>query len=252
MAYRGVGEKYFKYPDQIKTKKINNLTNKMNFLHFWPHGINELVFQHLTAAELLNSTLVSRDWNHFIGRSNAFKKILLVPIEVRRSRNLDVLVESQRKYRHLQADASDTPKDIIEIIANPYNNFVSIKISETEFDEERNLEICLLNCCSSIEHLKLNEITFYNDRTDELATAYDFPKLISLHISYKSGSKPYANKYFESFPNLQTLTLTHGCDESIKKLIRKSTKLTKLVISGLFHDVVCDELLRLRNFKWIS
>lgn len=209
----------------------------MDFINFWPYGINELVFQHLTPKELIAAMLVSTEWNHFIGRSNAFSKICLVfADEIHQKKDLKLLKESQRKYRHLKARGT-SGKDIIELISNTCFKFTTIRLKQMEFEEERNLKILMMNSCASLQKLELINLTLKNYECDDDTTiSYRFPKLQDLVLAYLPECPyPYANKYFNSFQVLKKLTLINGSDENFKNLIRKSN-LSKLVLEGCFQD----------------
>lgn len=209
----------------------------MDFINLWPHDVNDLIFQHLSGDEVLDSTLVSPEWNYFLNRSSILKKITLVLPNNSEDGFLYYLMRSSRKYRHLRVeDGSVIANEVVEIIANPYHKFNTIYISRTEFILRKQIEQIILNCCLSLEKLTLVCITFQEEAEDELSTSYDFPKLQQLYIEYLPRTKPSINKYFSSFDSLETLFLINGCDEKFKELIRKSRNLKQLEMAGYFYD----------------
>lgn len=216
----------------------------MDFINLWSYGINELIFQHFTGLEILTATEVSQTWNDFIGRSSAFKKISLDFCEFdgypSRYRNLEYLMTSGRKYRHLKAyQADEITKEIVEIICSPCNEFNSISLNFIKFNEEKNLEQIFLNTCKSLQRLKLVNVSCISyEFNPELPASYNFPKLKYLHLAYppKVSPPPFINKYFETFDKLVSLKLINGCDETFKNLIQNSN-LKRLEIAGLFYGV---------------
>lgn len=209
----------------------------MDFINLWPFDVNDLVFQHLSGKELIDSTLVSPEWNYYLNRSPILKKITLVLPNDSENGYLYYLMTSTRKYRNLRVeDGSRIANEIVEIVANPYHKFNTISISRTEFFLKKQIEQIILNCCLSIESLTLDCVTFKEKTEDELSTSYDFPKLKNLHLLYAPRTPPSINKYFASFNSLEALNLINGCDEIFKELIKKSKNLVRLEIAGNFYD----------------
>lgn len=208
-----------------------------DFINLWPHDINDLIFQNLDGKDILNATLVSPEWNQFLTRSSALKKIVIVPKAQNDLRDLGVLLRSTRKYRHFKVvDMSEISKYLVEIIANPYHKFNTITICRTTFEKKKQIEQIILNSCSSIEKYSFVGVEFQEEDEDLLSASYDCPRLKQLQLVYSPRYPPSINRYFDSFDNLESLCLINGCDENFKNLIKKSKNLKKLEIAGNFFD----------------
>lgn len=207
----------------------------MDFINLWPYDLVDLVFQHLTGKEILQTMEVSKSWNHHLMRSSALKKIVIEP----NSSNIKYFLNSQKKYRHIKiVNGSAISREIVEIISNPLHEFNSIVLFRTTFFERKQLEQILLNSCRTLERLDIHYADYLekNENDESLEASYDFPRLKSLILDYHTESIPWINKFFARFPKIESLTLSNACDEHFKNLILSSRHLKRIALSGKFYD----------------
>lgn len=207
----------------------------MDFINLWPYDVVDLIFQHLCGKDIINYFLVSRFWRDHLTRSSSLKRIVIFPKS--EDPNLKYLLNSQRKYRHLRVvNGTLISKEVVEIAANPFHKFDSIIIIRTEFSKKQ-MEQILLSTSNTVKRLELqyNYLDIEKESDELSSTSYDFPKLKTFKLEY-AGTLPWINQFVRNLPSIQSLTLTNACDERMKKIILKSTKLRNLTLSGKFYD----------------
>lgn len=217
--------------------------DSLNILNFWPSTICDLIFQHLSGGEILESTTVHKSWNNFLSENSltAWKDISVQP---KISDDLNYLVNSRRRFEHLRA-VNVTPilHEFMEIVTKAGRKWRSISVFRTVFVNEQQMLQIMQASAKTIERLELHSITKLVSSTSKPNDVHNsppaFPRLKHLRISYHylDDSTPWLNQFFTSTPQLDTLHIANGCDLNMKNLILTSAKLKKLSFSGRFQDV---------------
>lgn len=214
--------------------------DSFNFLEFWPPTVIDLIFQHLSAKEVLSAMLVGRSWNDFLSKHSltCFKDIIVQP---KVHEELNYLVNSVRRYQHIKAvNVSSIMNELIEIITKPKcRRWKSIQIFRTQFESKSEVEKILRASSETLEELELNTLSCRASSEEDMSQSIVFPQLKRLKISYHflDEGERWLNSMFALIPQLEFIHLSNACDEHIRKLLVSSPKLRSLSLSGQFQDI---------------
>ena len=215
----------------------------LNFIDFWPSSVVDLIFQHLTGNEVLNSTLVDRSWNDFLSEQSltAFKDLWIQP---KVGNELIHLVNSNRRYQRIKAvNISTIVDELVEIFEKPGRKWKQIAMFRTTLntsnDKRSPMEAIIQASAKTVENLELHTLMNETFSEDHPVKSFEFRKLKHLKISYHflDEGPRWLNGFFSSTPLLESVYLTNACDCAIKNMLLTSRHLKKLSLSGRFQDI---------------
>lgn len=212
-----------------------------NFIDFWPSTINDLIFQHLAPEDVKTATCVHRSWNEFLSIHSitSWRNICLVPEE---NDDIKYLVNSSRRYQHLQVlNVLGTP-EFLAIICKPNRKWKSIVLDEVTFESDEDLALILKAVAGSIESLNLLYLSL-KTISNQVPPPIVFPRLKRLEIEigivdYTNEiiGHEWRNKISLVSPKLENLTVGGCFDEKMIDFIVACTELKKLSIAGNYSN----------------
>lgn len=209
-----------------------------DFLDYWPSTVLDLIFQHLSGAEILAACSVHKSWNHYLSEEslNCWTNVIVQP---KVHNDLEYLVNSKRRYQHLKAvNITSIVPELLSIITKHGRKWKSIMIFRTTFEAKSQMEAILQTSAKTIERLDLNNLICKTTSVEEASQSFNFPHLKKLKISYHylDDSLPWINGFFATAPLLESLQLSNASDTQMKDLILAGAFLKKLSMSGRFQD----------------
>lgn len=199
----------------------------IDLCHYW--------LRHLNAKELLAMSAVNKKWNELVDKSPQVEKLKLVIKENElTSTTRDILMNSKRKYQHIEVKVSQKNCEyFLSILAHRAGSWKSVIICScgptTQDMWPRLLEIVE----PSIEKLGITDNFYGDEEPPNVASVWTFPRLKILYC----GSHRNFYKYFgrvttlEDFPFLQVI---QEAKPAIRDLLRNNKNLEKMF---LFADV---------------
>lgn len=193
----------------------------------------ERIFSYLSVQDLLNCSLVSKNYYELIAKTPNCMRRLKICIALfnkfapEEFQYLTILNESSRIYQHFES---------YNVSIDFYNAYViqtqlkSIKMRRVSVHDEGELRIFFTGINDNIEELKLQR---YVDSQQELELSYDlavscsFPKLRHLELQYIPD---FIFKYFTTCKNLTELKVTGKRDVNFYNILRLNPQLKKLTI----------------------
>lgn len=239
----------------------------MDPIDFWPSGVIDLMFQHLTGREILNATFVSTTWNEFIAQSTVCmkkiqlkilgRKFYLNGLEHQLANEVHQLSHSIRRYQNIAFYAhkqGHLTRDIINVLST-IGRWKNILICSAKFHDEAELEELLVPIELSIEYLDLRNLAFVASSIDyQLIKKHIFPMLKCLKIAIGTNCS-FHQDIFQSCPRLTSLTIENYCTKSLIRVLQSCKTITDLTLisydynDGTFMSLISIRHLALKSFK---
>lgn len=212
---------------------------KLNPLDYLAAELVEKILNYLNVVDLMDASLVSRDWYGLIANSVLCMK--KVRLKCDRKLPVDYVISkySMRKYQAAIVTHSNSQlyADTIDFLTTSNMRWKCLDISDTVFDTREQYVNFLKVIGPTIEKLVLINVSVKVCK-DESPCDVEFPYLKSLEVKKCHG---LINKSFGNAVNLKFLHINHGTDRSaaevIRKLLRSSKQLKDLSIGG---NVFCE------------
>lgn len=217
------------------------------------------IFKFLKAKDLFEASTVSRTWYYYIGNSKRWKKNIQIKIKCEsgheeRTEELLPLVNSGRNYENLDFQiCSDCVLVTKQILEAHKGRLKSVHIKTSNFFNPTEVLDFLEYVESSVEELKLSDITTRYPHSDGRIRNFVFPKLKVLHTQNIQAT--LFHQAFKNVCKLKEFVLT-GSDQSItslkaiKKLLLVNVNLKKLSISGfIFYQIMKNQSVAEFKFK---
>jgi hypothetical protein len=182
---------------QLIIKKINSLLKKCEKNNNPSKNLNssvmERVFIHLSGKDLLNCSMVNKNWNEVVSKSKEFSKKIKLnitesPIDYEKRLSVDdlrIIFRNGRKYEHLKIKAHKRLKYVHSILMASFK-WKTVKIYDLKSLGGIELANFLGTIESTVEDLELKNIyvdplkTKFSNQKNQLN--YKFPKLKVLRI----------------------------------------------------------------------
>ncbi|CAG9800963.1 unnamed protein product [Chironomus riparius] len=192
----------------------------------------EKIFSYLSVADLLNCSLVNKNYYEFIAKTPSFMRRLKISLTLHNTllsddfQNLSILNESQRQYQHFESFNLSIDFNSVYVLRKKLK---SIKMRRVLLHDESELKIFFSGIEETIEELILER---YIDNlelkvSDNPAISCSFPKLKHLELHYIPN---FIFKYFTTCKNLTELKITGKRDVNFYNILRHNPQLKKLAI----------------------
>lgn len=201
-------------------------------------GIQELILQHLSASDLLTTSLVSKRWYHKIGKSSAFKSKVIIRVDSTvptklRDESVEYLKFSEREYEILKIRDRKL-KHESEFIAS--KAWKRVQLDMLDLDQRQFSH--LLEAASMVTRLTISNVQVSLKNT----IAIEFPNLEELFITIAASGADVIKPFIARHRKLKKLYL----DE------RKATVLDESYIILMKNPTIKSLHLRCCNVGWMQ
>lgn len=225
----------------------------MDITEWFPILVCQNIFNHLPAQDLLEATLVNKEWNEIIGKTKGCMRKVRLVFKWEKSEQLtpeirNILRNSDRKYENLGltgVEMDDFFKDIIEKV--PWKTLTT---SRVKFPTKSSLMNMLERIEPLIEELIINEPTVLSNQNHDkflvaLVRTLKFPRLRILHSN--SCDREVFSMAFVNCANLEVFhfkkhwNLVDDASELIKPILRNNRQLKDLKIESSGLELIFDD-----------
>lgn len=224
------------------------MTESNPLCHILPIDISDSIFQHFTGAELLTLSEVSPSFYNFTAASKACMEKIAINLEGSKmtEEEKQILVESQRKYKHLElVKSSALLVPARQILKTSGRKWSSAVVSAVNFKTIEDARTFLETIQADVEKLVLINVGLDNlPDTGAAFEALTFPKLKVFETSYCRFLMNH--QLFAGCMNLKTLAITSGVvtnssKEGVQKMLEANGDLTVLRLGQMVTKSILKE-----------
>lgn len=238
----------------------NNFERLLNIESF--PNVYQQIFSYLDVQSLNNASLVSTDWNVFIGGSSTLMQKICLGINMNNRKILESLINTSRKFRSVKIKFFFHTSDKFVCFMEKHRwtsivldsqfikfpdlepsclkNLTSLKINTLELSHVLNI----LKSSSNLKHLKI--VAKFCNRNDWSMNEDKKMQLESLEVSlsdYMFHKSRNFNDFLKTQTHLRRLDLSGiSLDWKTMEIITKIPKLKCLVMRGLFYEYEKEDL----------
>ncbi|KAG5684723.1 hypothetical protein PVAND_013937 [Polypedilum vanderplanki] len=223
----------------------------MDFVNNFPVELSELIFQHLSAKNLLKVSLVSSSWSTLIGKSTKLMKKVRIKFDKdsQSSKLTEIFKNSFRVYQHLwiKSFKPDTIDVIFKIFESKAKNIKSLKINYFWYSNNENLIKLIELFSENIEEITLGAVCseFYKLDFEK------FPKLKTLKVYWDLNCFSIFKECKNLVElNIKSFTSTERVPKTLVKILHQNKNLKVLKISlNIYNEIFTDQTIVKIPFK---
>lgn len=218
--------------------------------HIFPTEITDLIFQHFTGSELLTLSEATPSFYNYMAASKACMAKIVVKLTAKEMTEEDkrLLVESDRKYKHLEvAKSSALLEPAREILRAPGREWSSVAIRSVDFQTIEDAYDFFSTIQADVEDLVVKNVASPSMATSQQMNRVGhlaFPKLKVFETDYCRFLMNH--QLFASCTNLKTLSIksgviTNSAKEGVQKMLEMNKNLTVLRLGQMVTKSVLKE-----------
>lgn len=218
---------------------------KLNPMDYLLTEIVEKILSYLNVIDLLDASLVSREWYGLVANSVLCMKNVQLKLDRNAPEDFEVSMNSVRKYQ--SAIAHNNKREMfaptVDYLTTSNNRWKSIDLSHIVFETKEEYLNLLSAIGPTIEKLVLIRLSIKDWDDDEFACDVEFPHLKELEVK---NCHAFVNKSFGKCASLTYLHINHATDRSaaveVRKMLRSCENLKNLSIGGNIFCEVFEDL----------
>lgn len=228
-----------------------------NPLWYHPKEICEMIFQHLSGAELLMASEISPSWLDLTAESKSCTRKLQIKISENALPNIikHLLMTSQRNYVNMCiSKCSNLINDLLHILKVRYKKWKCMRLRQIDFETMDDAISFLSVLGPNLEELHMDQVYIRTHYKHWIHVGINFPKLKILEI--KCCQALLFDVAFNNCCHLTTFAIKAGnmlspeALAAILKILKININLKKLSISfNIFNSIFIEDISAFAQFQ---